>query len=86
MANSNISGRVTFQCANRGGPGNVYTWTRLSDGVIVSNMSLLNFIVESAFDGSIYQCTVQNAAGNVSSEVTLNGNNHYKLDHAVLCI
>ena len=70
---SSIGLCVVFNCTVLGGPTNVYMWTRLSGGVVVSNTPVLNFTVESAFDGSIYQCSVENNAGNISSEVTLNG-------------
>ena len=64
---------VAFQCSAQGGPGNKFTWTRLSDGMEISNESRLEINVTSASDGSIYQCTVQNDAGNGSATATLNG-------------
>jgi len=64
---------VTFTCSAMGGPGNSFTWVRLSDGVTVSNESQLEINVASAFDGSAYECTVENNAGNGSASVTLYG-------------
>ena len=71
---------VPFQCSAQGGPGNNFTWTRLSDQMDISNESRLEINVTSASDGSIYQCTVQNNAGEGSATVTLNG------ELLVLCI
>ena len=86
VENANISIGAVFNCTALGGPSNVYTWTRLSDGVVVSNVPVLNFTVESAFDGSIYQCSVENNAGKISSEVTLNGRYLYRHDHAIYTV
>ena len=64
---------VTFTCSAMGGSGNSFTWVRLSDGMTVSNDSQLEINVSSAFDGSAYECTVENNAGNDSASVTLYG-------------
>ena len=73
MENSTFNMTAIFTCTAFGGPDNVYTWTRLSDGDVVANTTVLKFMVENAYDGSIYQCTVKNPAGNISGNVTLNG-------------
>jgi len=64
---------VEFTCSALGGPGNNFTWIRMSDGVVVTSGSVLQIAVEDAFDGSDYHCLVINDAGNDTDLVTLNG-------------
>ena len=71
--NATIGDTVIFQCGALGGPDNVYSWTRLSDGTVVANQTVLTITADNAYDGSIYQCRVENAAGNVSKSITLYG-------------
>ena len=73
MAISTIGNVAVFTCTALGGPDNVYTWTRLSDGAVVANQTILRVMVESACDGSVYQCRAENAAGRISSNATLYG-------------
>ena len=73
MVNSYNNNFAVLNCTALGGPDNVYIWTRLSDGIVVANTSVLRVMVKSAHDGSIYQCTIRNNAGNISSNATLNG-------------
>ena len=63
----------TFNCSALGGPGNRFTWTRLLDGEVVSQMSSLTVLVDAADKGSEYHCTVENDAGNDTDNVTLRG-------------
>ena len=56
-----------------GGPGNTFTWTRLSDEQEVSDEQRLQIFVMDAFDGSRYECLVENEAGNETTTVVLNG-------------
>ena len=73
VSNSFLGDTQTFTCSTMGGPGNTFSWTRLSDGVTVGNMSFLTVSVEGADVGGMYQCEVTNLAGSDSSIVTLNG-------------
>ena len=73
VSNSFLGDTQTFICSAMGGPGNTFSWTRLSDGVTVGNMSSLTVSVEGADDGGMYRCEVTNLAGNGSDTVTLNG-------------
>ena len=74
VSSSFLGDTQTFTCSAMGGPGNTFSWTRLSDGVTVGNMSSLTVSVEGANDrGGLYQCEVTNLAGNDSSTITLNG-------------
>ena len=73
VSNSFLGDTQTFTCNAMGGPGNTFSWTRLSDGVTVSNLSFLTVNVEGEDDAGMYRCEVTNLAGNDSDTVTLNG-------------
>ena len=64
---------VNFTCTALGGPGNNFTWFRISDGAVVASEPVFQIAVEDAFVGSDYQCLVENEAGNDTAVVTLNG-------------
>ena len=64
---------VNFTCSALGGPGNNFTWFRISGGAVVASEPVLQIAVEDAFGGSDYQCLVENEAGNDTTVVTLNG-------------
>ena len=64
---------VNFTCTALGGPGNNFTWFRISDGAVVASEPVLQIAVENASVGSDYQCLVENEAGNDTAVVTLNG-------------
>ena len=66
-------GTATFQCFSLGGPGNNFTWTRESDGMVIGNQYTLSIVDLDAFDGSQYQCFVENRAGNDTTSVILYG-------------
>ena len=57
-----------------GGPGNMFTWTKVGDNVLLVNDSELMLVDIMATDGGVYQCTVENLAGSENITVTLNGN------------
>ncbi len=63
----------SFNCSALGGPGNMFSWMRLHDSMMVGNMSSLTVSVSSATDGGQYRCDVTNLAGNDFDTVTLNG-------------
>lgn len=56
-----------------GGPDNTFSWVRQSDGRMVSEEPTLTILVNTSDVGSDYRCTVENAAGNESVDVTLRG-------------
>ena len=62
-----------FTCSALGGPGNVFTWFRMYDNVVVESEPMLQIAVEDAFDGNNYQCLVENDAGSDTIVATLNG-------------
>ncbi len=72
-ANATIGDSVQFNCSALGGPGNVFTWTRVFLQTIVANTSQLVVDVDSPIDGSPYECLVRNDAGMEIANVTLNG-------------
>ena len=65
-------------CSAQGGPGNAYTWTKLSDGRVVSATERLSIGVINASSGDTYQCAVANIAGNGMAQVTLNGKTSFQ--------
>ena len=73
VINAERNTTVEFTCSALGGPGNNFTWIRISDGAAVTRGSVLQIAVEDAFVGSDYQCLVVNEAGNDADTVTLNG-------------
>lgn len=74
IINSNDSGNATFTCMALGGPGNTFSWLKVRDMTTVINNSELMLVDIMASDGGVYQCTVENLAGNENDTVTLNGN------------
>ena len=69
-----VEGKVAeFTCSAEGGPNNAFTWTRTFGDVTVATDSMLTVNIMSAMDGGDYECLVENAAGNGSAVVTLNG-------------
>ena len=81
VTNSSQGSNVTFTCTAMGGPGNMFSWTRLYDNIPVGNMSSLTVSVEGADDGGMYRCLVTNPAGNDSDTVTLNGEDCMRVSH-----
>ena len=73
VINATRNTSVDFICSAMGGPGNIFTWTRLSDEQEVSDEQTLQIFVMDAFDGSRYECLVENEAGNETTTVVLNG-------------
>ena len=71
--NADRNTTVEFVCSAWGGPGNNFTWTKVSDGAVVTSGSVLQIAVEDAFDGGDYRCLVVNDAGSDADLVTLNG-------------
>ena len=71
--NAERNATVNFTCTALGGPGNNFTWFRISDGAVVASEPVFQIAVEDAFVGSDYQCLVENEAGNDNAVVTLNG-------------
>ena len=71
--NGNDSGNATFNCMALGGPGNMFSWTKVRDNAVVVNDSELMLVDIMASDGGVYQCSVENLAGSDNDTVILNG-------------
>ena len=67
-----VNSSVTITCSGEGGPNNVFEWRKQGTGV-VSNDSVLEFPMITGTDGAVYECTVSNAAGNETRNVTVTG-------------
>ena len=65
----------TLTCSAEGGPGNEFTWKKLdvdNNEVLSENSDLILDGINGSY-GGIYQCTVENMAGNSSADATVNG-------------
>ena len=71
MTNQRVGNVVDFTCSAQGGPGNMFNWTL--DGIEVAVTPNLTRNINSALDGGIYQCRVENDAGFDTAPVTING-------------
>ena len=68
---------VIITCSAEGGPNNMFEWSKQGNEV-ASNNSVLEFQMITGSDGAVYECTVSNAAGNETRNVTLTGVCLYK--------
>ena len=66
-----VNSTVNVTCSGKGGPNNLYEWRK--QGAVVSSNSVLEFPMITGTDGAVYECTVSNAAGNETRNVTLTG-------------
>ena len=62
---------IILNCTASGGPGNMFRWFK--DDMIVANTSILNISSISAADGGMYECVVNNTAGNSTANITIYG-------------
>lgn len=74
--NGRQGGTAQFTCNTTGGPGNQFTWRRVSTNTIVSTGSILILSRLNVSSGGDYQCSVENLAGRENATVTLNGINN----------
>ena len=63
---------VTFTCSALGGPDNIFQWQKDGQELFGESQSTLTLTDVNAADGGVYTCVVTNAAGNDSSDITLN--------------
>ena len=66
-----VNSKVNVTCSGEGGPNNMFEWRK--QGTVVSNNAVLEFPVVTGIDGAVYECTVSNAAGNETRNITLTG-------------
>ena len=63
---------LALNCAHFGGPGNMVRWFKdNSFQGTTDNILMINAV--TADDGGIYQCVVNNTAGESSTEITIYG-------------
>ena len=67
-----VNSTENITCSDEGGPNNMFEWSKQGAGV-VSNDDVLQFPMITGTDGAVYECTVSNAAGNETINVTLTG-------------
>ena len=63
---------VNFTCSAKGGPDNMFQWQKDGQDLLSESQSTLTLTNVNAMDGGLYTCVVTNAAGNDSSDITLN--------------
>ena len=63
---------LTLNCTASGGPDNMFFWYK--DDVLFQNgNNILNITAVSAADGGLYECVVNNTAGNSTANITIYG-------------
>ena len=63
---------LTLNCTASGGPNNLFRWFK--DGVLLQeNDNVLQISTVSAADGGLYECVVNNTAGNSIINITIYG-------------
>ena len=67
-----LGDNVTFTCSSLGGPDNMFQWQKEGEDLPSESLSILTLTDVNATDGGLYTCVVTNAAGNDSSDITLN--------------
>ena len=64
---------LTLNCTSGGGHGNMFQWYK-DDIILEGNTNnVLNITDITADDGGIYECVVNNTAGNNSADITIYG-------------
>ena len=64
---------LTLNCTASGGSNNMFLWYK-NDVLLEGNANnILNITAVSATDGGLYECVVNNTAGNSTANITVNG-------------
>ena len=63
---------LTLNCTASGGPANMFLWYK-DDVLLQRNNNILNITTVSASDGGLYECVVNNTAGNSTADITIYG-------------
>ena len=71
---------LLLTCTASGGPSNMFHWVKDGDDITGSTDSMLNLIDVTADDGGLYECVVNNEAGNSSADITIYGRIHISLN------
>ena len=67
---------LILTCTASGGPSNMFRWVKDGDDITGSTNSMLNITDVTADDGGLYQCVVNNEAGNSSADINIYGRIH----------
>ena len=64
---------LTLNCTTSGGPDNMFSWFK--DNILLqeSTDNILAIAAVNAADGGLYECVVDNTAGNSSANITIYG-------------
>ena len=75
---------LTLTCTASGGPSNMFRWVK--DGIYTDGNTLTISDV-AATDGGLYECVVNNTAGDSSFNITIYGRTYISCDivHTLLC-
>ena len=68
---TNFNSTVSLTCQARGGPNNMFEWSK--QGVIVSNSDVLELTMITGSDGGLYICNVTNDAGSGNTITFIDG-------------
>ena len=71
--NAMVNATVNVTCSAQGGPDNMFEWRIQGIEEVVTNEAVLEFPMIQGTDGAVYECTVANAAGNETRNVTITG-------------
>ena len=63
---------LILNCTASGGPDNMLFWYK-DDVLFQSSSNILNITAVSAADGGLYECVVNNTAGNSTADITIYG-------------
>ena len=63
---------VTLNCTASGDPDNMFFWYK-DDVLLQRDKNVLNITSVSAADGGLYECVVNNTAGNSTANITIYG-------------
>ena len=70
---------LTLTCTASGGPNNMFRWYKDSNYLGNTN-SFFNIPAVTAADGGVYECVVNNTAGNSSASITIYGRSYLPLN------
>ena len=64
---------LILTCTASGGPDNMFYWFKDDDLISQSTDGILNIGNVTATDGGLYECVVNNTAGDSSANITIYG-------------
>ena len=71
---------LTLTCTASGGPDNMFRWLKDGSSLEGNTNSILNILAVTAADGGVYECVVNNTAGNSSANITIYGRSYLPLN------